>query len=142
MAGIIPDFQPADGATTVQYRKRRDRMFEHHQQPHASTSVFVRRMARFILTAMGILSASLVLGIFGYHYFEGLSWLDSLLNASMLLGGMGPLAPLHTVAGKLFASFYALYSGMIILVAAGVMVTPILHRVLHHFHLEIEEKDN
>lgn len=115
-------------------------MFEHRNQPLASQAVFARRMARFIITAMVIMLGSLLLGVLGYRFFEGLSWLDSLLNASMLLGGMGPIGPLQTVAGKLFASFYAIYSGMIILVAAGVMVTPILHRVLHHFHLEIEEE--
>lgn len=116
-------------------------MFEHRKQPLASPSVFARRMIRFVAVSAGILLASLGIGILGYHYFESLPWIDSLLNASMLLGGMGPLAPLTTTGGKLFASFYALFSGMIILVAAGVMVTPILHRILHHFHLEIEEEN-
>lgn len=116
-------------------------MFEHHKQPLASRSEFAKRMLSFSALATGILLFSLGIGILGYHYFENLSWLDSLLNASMLLGGMGPLAPLNTTAGKLFASFYALFAGMIFLVAVGVMVTPIFHRVLHHFHLEIEEDE-
>ncbi len=116
-------------------------MFEHSKQPLASRSEFARRMARFIALGLGIMLISLGIGVLGYHFLEGLSWLDSLLNASMLLGGMGPLAPLHTVAGKLFASFYALFAGMVVLVAVGVMVTPVLHRLLHHFHLEIEEGD-
>jgi len=116
-------------------------MFEHHKQPLASRSEFTKRMLRFGALAAGILSFSLGIGVLGYHFFEGLPWLDSLLNASMLLGGMGPVSPIQTVAGKWFASFYALFSGLIILVAAGVMVTPILHRILHHFHLEIEEKE-
>ena len=114
-------------------------MFEHHKEPLASPSEFTKRMLRFGALAAGILLFSLGIGVLGYHFFEHLPWLDSLLNASMLLGGMGPIAPLNTTAGKLFASFYALFAGMIILVAAGVMATPIFHRILHHFHLEIEE---
>ncbi len=115
-------------------------MFEHHKQPLASRPEFIKRMLRFSALVAGILSFSLGIGVLGYHFFEHLSWLDSLLNASMLLGGMGPLESPQTEAGKWFASFYALFAGMIILVAAGVMVTPVLHRILHHFHLEIEEK--
>jgi hypothetical protein len=114
-------------------------MFEHRKEPLASRSEFTKRMLRFGALAAGILMFSLGIGVLGYHFFEGLSWLDSLLNASMILGGMGPVSPINTVAGKWFASLYALCSGMIILVAAGVMITPILHRILHHFHLEIEE---
>jgi len=114
-------------------------MFEHHKQPLASRSEFTRRIVRFSALAAGILSVSLGIGVLGYHFLEGLSWLDSLVNASMILGGMGPLDPIRTTAGKWFASFYALYSGMVILVAAGVMGAPVLHRILHHFHLEMEE---
>jgi hypothetical protein len=116
-------------------------MFEHHKEPLASHSEFAKRMVQFTMLALGILLFSLGIGILGYHYFENLSWIDSLLNASMLLGGMGPLAQLTTTAGKLFASFYALFAGMVFLVAVGVMITPIFHRVLHHFHLEIEENE-
>ena len=116
-------------------------MFEHRKQPLASRSEFTKRMLRFGALTAGILSFSLGIGVLGYHFLEGLPWLDSLLNASMILGGMGPVAIIQTVAGKWFASFYALFSGLIILVAAGVIVTPILHRILHHFHLEIEEKE-
>jgi hypothetical protein len=116
-------------------------MFEHRKEPLVSRPEFIKRMLRFGALAAGILSFSLGIGVLGYHFFEGLPWLDSLLNASMLLGGMGPVSPIQTVAGKWFASFYALFSGLIILVAAGVMVTPILHRILHHFHLEIEDKE-
>ena len=116
-------------------------MFEHHKEPLASRSEFAKRMLRFGALAMGLLLFSLGVGVFGYHFFEGLPWLDALLNASMLLGGMGPIAPLNTTAGKLFASFYALFAGMVFLVAVGVMVTPVFHRILHHFHLEIEEDE-
>lgn len=114
-------------------------MFEHHKQPLASRTEFTKRMLRFGALSIGILLFSLGIGVLGYHFFENLSWLDSLLNASMLLGGMGPLAQLNTTGGKLFASFYALFAGMVFLVAVGVMITPIFHRVLHHFHLGIEE---
>jgi len=85
---------------------------------------------------MVTLLLSLGIGVLGYHGFEGLSWLDALLNASMILGGMGPVDPVRSDGGKLFASCYALYSGLIVLVIAGVLGAPVIHRFLHHFHLE------
>ncbi len=88
--------------------------------------------------ALATLLISLGIGMLGYHTLEGFSWIDALLNASMLLGGMGPVTPLQTDAGKIFASFYALYSGVILLASVGVLVAPILHRFLHHFHLADE----
>ena len=93
-------------------------------------------MARWVLAAIAIVAVSLFIGVCGYHFLEGLPWIDSLLNASMILGGMGPVDPLHTKAGKLFASFYALYSGLAIISVAGLLIAPIAHRLLHHFHLE------
>ncbi len=111
--------------------------FEHHRQPLASRRVFLQRMARYVALSIGIILLSLAIGILGYHYTEGLSWIDSLLNASMILGGMGPVDPIRTVAGKLFASFYALFSGMVFLVAVGVLIAPAFHRFLHRFHLEM-----
>jgi hypothetical protein len=95
---------------------------------------------RYIALSSSIILGSLAIGVLGYHYTEGLPWLDSLLNASMILGGMGPVDPVRTSAGKWFASFYALFSGMVLLVAAGVLVAPIFHRFLHRFHLEIDER--
>ncbi len=115
--------------------------FEHRKQPLASTGVFLGRMARYLALSAGIILVSLGIGILGYRYFEGLSWIDSLLNASMILGGMGPVAPMHTNAGKIFASFYALFSGMIFLVAVGVLIAPVFHRFLHRFHMEIDEEN-
>ncbi len=115
-------------------------MFERHRQPLAPRRVFVRRMARYAGFALAIMAASLLIGILGYHFLEGLPWIDALVNASMLLGGMGPVDALHTSAGKVFASFYALYSGIVFLVVAGLLVAPVLHRFLHHFHLEVEDK--
>ncbi len=111
--------------------------FEHRGQPLASRRLFLRRMARYLAVSVAIILLSLVVGILGYHFFEGLSWIDSLLNASMILGGMGPVDPIRTVPGKLFASFYALFSGMVFLVAVGVLIAPAFHRFLHRFHLEV-----
>jgi len=84
---------------------------------------------------------SLVGGILGFHTFSLLSWVDSLLNASMLLGGMGPVGDLGPPAGKLFASAYALYSGLIFLIVAGLLVTPLFHQVLHRFHMEQKRRE-
>jgi hypothetical protein len=88
--------------------------------------------------ALAIILISLVIGVIGYHEFEGLSWLDSLLNASMILGGMGPINQLQAPAGKIFASCYALFSGIVFLISIGVMVAPLFHRFLHRFHLEVD----
>lgn len=117
-------------------------MYEHHNEPLLSRWDFLRRMASHGGFALVLVLISLGLGMLGYHLLEGLSWLDALLNASMLLGGMGPVNALQTDGGKLFASFYALYSGLIFLVIAGVLLAPVLHRILHHFHLEeMEDAD-
>src|SRR6266542_6655031 len=114
-------------------------MFEHHTQPLATPAEFAQRMLRYSSITSGIILFSLVIGILGYHYFESLSWIDSLLNASMILGGMGPVNALQTNAGKIFASFYALYSGIILLASVGVLAAPVFHRVLHRFHLELDD---
>jgi hypothetical protein len=79
---------------------------------------------------------SLAFGVCGYHFLERLPWIDSLLDASMILGGMGPVDPIRTTAGKLFASFYALYSGLAIIAVVGILIAPIVHRVFHKFHIE------
>jgi hypothetical protein len=110
-------------------------MYEHHKQPLAKRSVFAKRLILNGIVGLILLAFSLGMGMVGYHFLEGLSWIDSLLNASMILGGMGPVAPLQTVAGKIFASFYALYSGVILLASVGILVAPIFHRFLHRFHL-------
>jgi len=110
--------------------------FERRNDPLLPRHLFIMRVARWTAAAGVILIGSLVIGIVGYHYLEGLSWIDSLLNASMIAGGMGPVDPIKTTAGKLFASFYALYCGMAIISAAGVLFAPIFHRFLHTFHVE------
>ena len=95
-------------------------------------------MARWSLAAGIVLAGSLALGVFGYHFIEGLPWIDALLNASMILGGMGPVDPLRSTGGKLFASFFALYSGLAIISIAGLLLAPLVHRLLHKFHLEAQ----
>jgi hypothetical protein len=97
------------------------------------------RLGLYIGIAVGIVCGSLAIGVIGYRLLEGFSWIDSLLNASMILGGMGPVHQLHTNAGRLFASFYALYSGIVFLVTEGFVIAPLLHRFLHHFHLKNEK---
>jgi len=113
-------------------------MYEHREEPLASRNVFAQRLALNGLISFLLLMFSLGIGILGYHFFENLSWIDALLNASMILGGMGPVNPVQTDGGKIFASFYALYSGVILLASIGVLAAPILHRFLHHFHLSDE----
>ena len=115
-------------------------MFEHHREPLASQAQFRQRLLLFGLLSLGMILLSLGIGILGYHYIVGLDWIDSLLNASMLLGGMGPIVTdLKTTAAKLFASFYALFAGVVFLVSIGVLSTPIFHRFLHRFHLELDD---
>jgi hypothetical protein len=111
-------------------------LYEKHHEPLIPFNVFLRRLARHASFAGLVVAGSLAIGILGYHLLEGLSWIDSLLNASMILGGMGPVDALHTNLSKVFASVYALYSGVAFLVVAGVMFTPVFHRLLHHFHLD------
>lgn len=94
--------------------------------------------------ALGLASAALAVmlgaGVLGYHYLVGLPWIDALLNASMILGGMGPIDPIRGDAGKLFASVYALLSGLVFVAMCGVLIAPFAHRFLHHFHAELEDE--
>lgn len=110
-------------------------MYENRTQKLIPRALFVRRMVQHGIAASAIIAGSLLMGTVGYHLFESQPWLDALVNAAMLLGGMGPIGELHTDAGKLFASFYALYCGIVFLAAAGVLLAPILHRFMHRFHL-------
>jgi hypothetical protein len=116
-------------------------MFEPHGQPLLSRSAFLRRVLRHAGVALGIVFGSLAIGILGYHFLGGFAWVDALLNAAMLLGGMGPIGELHTTTGKIFAALYALYAGLVFLVVAGVLFAPVFHRFLHRFHLELSEED-
>jgi hypothetical protein len=117
-------------------------MYEHRNQSLLPRPAFLLRLTTHVGIALGVIFGSLGLGVLGYHFLGGFAWIDALVNASMLLGGMGPVDALHTTAGKLFASFYALYSGMVFLVAVGIIFAPIFHRILHHFHLEAEGEND
>ena len=115
-------------------------MFEHRHQPLLPRRLFVLRMLRGDAVALALVAGSLVVGAAGYHYTEGLPWLDAVLNAAMILTGMGPVDGIHTAAGKVFATLFALYSGVAFLTAMAVVVAPVLHRFLHRFHLEAERE--
>jgi len=117
-------------------------MYEHFRQPLIPRAVFFLRVVWHILIVLGIFLVSLAIGIVGYHEFEGLSWIDSTVNAAMILGGMGPMNVLQTNAGKLFASFYALFSGIIFLVAVAVLLAPVAHRLLHRFQIGSDFEDS
>jgi hypothetical protein len=116
-------------------------MFEHRHEKLLPRRLFLKRLAKYALISLGIILASLVFGMVGYYTLEGFSWVDSFLNAAMLMGGTGPVGVLHTEAGKVFAGFCALYWGLVELVAVGIFAVPIVHRFLHHFHLDSEHKD-
>jgi hypothetical protein len=118
-------------------------MSEIRHTPLAPRKLFLRRLAQNAGIALLAVGGSLVLGMWGYRYFEGMRWIDAFLNAAMLLGGMGPVDPqLRTTGGKLFAGFYALYAGMVVLVAASILVAPLMHRYMHKFHLESRERQD
>ncbi len=109
-------------------------MYEHRNQTPISRALFVRRLARQLLWAAALLSVSLGVGIVGYVTLEHLTWIDAFLNAAMLLGGMGPVNAPQSFGGKLFAGLYALYAGLVFIVTAALLFTPVLHRLLHRFH--------
>jgi hypothetical protein len=116
-------------------------MYESYRQPLLSRRAFAARVLRHIGVAVVLLGGSLVLGVLGYMVLGRLDPVDAFLNAAMILGGMGPVDPLPDDAAKIFAGLYALYVGIVFLVVAGVVLAPILHRVLHHLHLEAEDDD-
>lgn len=111
-------------------------MYEHKSEPLLPIGKFARRLFAHFIVALAAICGSLAIGVLGYHFLEKLPWIDALLNASMILGGMGPVDAIRTPAGKLFASFYALFSGVVFLVIVGLLIVPIGHRLLHSLHLE------
>ena len=113
-------------------------MFEHHRQPLLPRKDFIRRMGRFAVLAFLLVITSWLVGILGYHILEGISWIDAILNSAMILGGMGPVNQLYTNSGKLFASLYALFSGVVFLVSVGVLLAPLIHRLMHKFYIQTD----
>jgi hypothetical protein len=116
--------------------------FEQRNEPLLPKRLFLLRLARWSFVAIAVILGSLAIGVCGYHFLEKLPWIDSLLEASMILGGMGPVSTLKTSAGKLFASAYALYSGLALISVAGILLGPIVHRFLHKFHVDESDDDD
>lgn len=114
--------------------------YETKRQPLLPPKQFAARLGRNFAAALLLIGASLAAGMVGYSSLEGMGWIDAFANASMILSGMGPLGPLQTPGGKIFAGAYALFSGMILIVATGVVLAPVLHRMMHQFHVEDNEK--
>ena len=113
--------------------------YERRQDQLAPRSIFVKRIFAALAVAFGLIFVALMIGIAGYHYLAGFNWVDSLLEASMILGGMGPVNQLPTDTAKIFASLYALFSGLILIALMGIILAPVAHRVMHKFH--VDEKD-
>ena len=114
-------------------------LFESRHEQLAPVNVYVRRIIASLVIGLGLILVALLIGIFGYHLLAGFGWIDSLLEASMILGGMGPVNQLPNDAAKVFASIYALFSGLILIALMGIILSPVAHRVMHKFH--VDEKD-
>ena len=106
-----------------------------------SRAEFIRRLGRFSALGLAIVVGSWASGVCGYHFLQGLGWLDSIMNAAMILGGMGPVNAITRPGAKVFASFYALYSGLVLIGVAGLLIAPIFHRFIHWFHIELDDED-
>ncbi len=111
-------------------------MFERKHEKVVPAPVFLGRVLVYLGFALLLIGVALAIGIAGYHWIAGLSWIDSLLNASMILGGMGPVNSLTGVGAKVFASLYALFSGLVFIAVMGIIFTPVVHRMLHSFHVD------
>ena len=114
-------------------------MYEHRRTRPLPRRLFVLRLAGLFAVAAMLVVLSLLVGMWGYGRYEHLQWRDAFLNAAMLLGGMGPVDDPKTDQGKLFAGVYALYAGLVFLIVAGVLLAPVIHRVLHRFHWEADQ---
>lgn len=116
-------------------------MFEKKHEPLLPRTAFIFRLSRSFGATLLIVAGSLLIGSVGYRHFGEMSWIDALLNAAMILTGMGPVDSMTTTGGKLFATFYALYSGVAFLTMMAVVLAPLLHRLLHKFHLDEDEQE-
>jgi hypothetical protein len=117
-------------------RRRSILGWESKRDPLLPAAAFAKRLAASFAAVCVLITVSMLIGMAGYHFIEHMPWIDAFANAAMILSGMGPLAPLQTSAGKLFAGFYALYSGLALILGTGVLLGPLLHRLMHRFHLE------
>ena len=115
-------------------------MFEHRLSPLLPVKEFRARLAKMAALGFTLIAASLVIGMLGYHFIAEQSWADSYLNAAMILSGMGPIGDLKSTGAKIFAGTYALYSGLALILIAGIILSPVVHRFLHKFHLEPDKK--
>jgi hypothetical protein len=115
--------------------------FERRRERLISRRRFADRMLRAVGLWFMLAGVGLAIGMAGYAVFEGMSLADSYVNAAMILSGMGPMGELKTTAGKVFAGSYAIFSGLLIVIATGFVLAPIFHRVLHHFHVESHKQD-
>jgi hypothetical protein len=134
--------QPYVGNNLLEAALKKHRLlaFETKNQPLLNWISFSKRLARNFAVASLLIGISLLGGMAGYHFFEGMPWMDAFVNAAMILSGMGPVDPLKTSNGKLFAGCYALYSGLALILATGIIFAPVVHRLLHQFHLESEKE--
>lgn len=114
-------------------------MYENRKQPLISRSKFVQRMSNNLLVSTAILVVSLGIGVIGFHGLNDSSWIDSLHNASMLLGGMGPVVEMTSDGAKLFSSIYALFCGVVFITNIGVLLAPLIHRIFHRLHMEADK---
>jgi hypothetical protein len=114
-------------------------MYERRADELAPRSIFIKRILGALGMALALIFVSLCLGIAGYHFIGGFDFIDSLLEASMILGGMGPVNELRGDAAKIFASIYALYSGLVVIALMGIMLSPVVHRIMHKFHVDEED---
>lgn len=139
MSGLSP---PGRGkfvshmSRTSRHHKRYPWRFERRNEQLAPFGIFARRVGASLLIALGLIVIALAIGISGYHWLAGFGFVDSLLEASMILGGMGPVSQLPTEGAKIFASLYALFSGLMFIGIMGVVLSPIVHRFLHKFHID------
>lgn len=117
-------------------------MYEHRREKLLPRPKFVRRVALHAAIAQVPVLLTLTIGVVGYHLLAGLPWIDSLLNASMILAGMGPVDRLESPGAKVFASVYALFSGLLFIGVMGIVLAPFIHRVFHRLHLEISDRDD
>ncbi len=115
--------------------------YEKKQQKLLPRRKFVRRLLSNLAIVLGLIGTSLFGGMLGYHLLEGLDWLDSFLEAAMIIGGMGPVSTLHGWGAKFFAGSYAIYCGLLLIAASGLLLAPVFHRVMHNLHMAEEDDE-